>query len=141
MPKTAAEWQAENDSVLRDFRARHGRTTRKNPVILVTTTGASSGQPRVVPLNFSEDRDRLVVIASAGGASAHPAWYRNIVAHPVVTIEHGDETFQARATPAQEPERTRLYYQQAKAMPFFDTYRRRVHAREIPVVVFERLPS
>src|SRR5215470_895169 len=115
MPKTAAEWHAENETVIHDFRASNGRTKRKNPVILVTTTGAKSGEPRVVPLNFSTDGDHLVVIASAGGASQHPAWYRNIVAHPVVTIEHGSETFQARATTAREPERTRLFDQQVAA--------------------------
>ena len=82
---------------------------------------------------------RLVVIASKGGSRTHPAWYLNLVAHPEVTIEQGAETFQARASTAEEPERTRLFDQQAAKMSFFDTYRRRVTAREIPVVVFERV--
>src|SRR4249919_300589 len=136
MPRTAEEWQAENATVIRDFRARQGRLNRKNPVILLTTTGAASGEARVVPLNFSTDGDRLVVIASAGGAREHPAWYRNLVANPIVTIEHGGETFKARAITAEEPERTRLFDQQAAEMSFFDAYRRRVKSREIPVVVF-----
>ena len=136
---TAADWQKMNDPVIEDFRARGGRTTRKNPVILLTTTGAKTGLPRVTPLNFSVDGDRLVVIASKGGSSTHPAWYLNLVANPEVTIEHEGETFGARASTAQEPERTRLFDEQAKLMPFFDAYRRRVKAREIPVVVFERI--
>ena len=140
MTKTGAEWREYNDGVIEDFRANNGRQPRrKHPVILLTTTGAKTGQPRVVPLNFSTDGDRLVVIASNAGAPVHPAWYRNLVAHPEVTIEHEGETFQARARTAEEPERTRLFDQQAGEMAFFDGYRQRVKAREIPVVVFERL--
>ena len=88
---------------------------------------------------YSTDGDRLVVIASAGGAERRPAWYLNLVASPQVTIERGDETFQARATTAEEPERTRLYDQQARQMPFFNSYRGQVKDREIPVVVLERI--
>ena len=128
-----------NDPLIADFRAAEGRLKRKNPVLLLTTTGAKSGRPITVPLNYSRDGDRLVVIASAGGSARHPAWFRNLVAHPEVVIESGGETFRANASVAEEPERTRLYDRQAAAMPFFDGYRRRVQAREIPVVVFERL--
>ena len=139
MPRTTADWKRMNDPVIAEFRETHGKTSRKYPVILVTTTGARSGKPRVTPLNFSVDGDRLVVIASKGGSPTHPAWYLNLVANPIVTIEHDGETFQARASTAEEPERTRLFDRQAAAMSFFDGYRKRVKAREIPVVVFERL--
>src|SRR4051794_9694597 len=139
MAKSTAEWQGMNERVVRDYRARHGNIGWANPLILVTTTGRRTGKPLVTPLNFSEDGDRLVVIASAGGAAKHPAWYLNLVANPEVTIEHGRETFRARAMTAEEPERTRLFDRQAKEMPFFDGYRRRVSTREIPVVVFERI--
>jgi deazaflavin-dependent oxidoreductase (nitroreductase family) len=137
-PRTAAEWKAINERVVREFRENHGRTERKNPVILVTTTGRRSGTPLVTPLNFSRDGDAYVVIASAGGWEHHPAWYLNLAANPVVTIETGEETFRATARTAEEPERSRLYDRQAAEMPFFATYRRQVHEREIPVVVFER---
>jgi deazaflavin-dependent oxidoreductase (nitroreductase family) len=137
MARTAAEWQAFNAGVIRQFREHGGRTSGRNPVILVTTTGRRTGRPLVTPLNFSEDGGRLVVIASAGGAAEHPAWFLNLEANPDVTIEHGAETFRAVATIPGEPERTRLYDQQARLMPFFDSYRRSAK-REIPVVVFER---
>ena len=130
-----------NEPVIAEFRAKGGRVSRKYPVLLLTTTGATSGKPRVTPLNFSVDGDRLVAIASAGGSSRHPGWYRNLVANPEVTIELGSETFQARARTAEEPERTRLFDQQAARMSFFDGYRRRVKARQIPVVVFEGPPE
>ncbi len=128
-----------NEPVIAQFRANRGRVDRRHPVVLLTTTGARSGKERVTPLNFTEDGDRLVVIASAGGSSRHPGWFRNLVANPEVTVEHEGERFRARARVAEEPERTRLYDLQAQRMPFFDAYRRRVKAREIPVVVLERI--
>ncbi len=140
MSNGAARWGKMNEAVIAEFRANAGRMKRrKNPILLLTTTGARTGEPRVVPLNYTEDGERHVVIASSGGSSDHPAWYTNILAHPEVTIEVGGEKFRARAIPAEEPERTRLFDRQAEQMPFFDGYRRRVKAREIPVVVFERL--
>ena len=140
MTHSADYWQAMNKSVIADFRANDGVVKRRrHPLILLTTTGAKSGRTHVTPLNFSRDVDRVVVIASKGGSATHPDWYRNIVANPEVQIEDGADTYLARATTAQEPERTRLYDQQAKEMSFFDSYRKRVKAREIPVVIFERI--
>jgi deazaflavin-dependent oxidoreductase (nitroreductase family) len=131
-----------NRDVIAQFRKNAGVVkTRKNPVILLTTKGARTGREHVTPLNFTRDGDRFVVIASKGGSATHPDWYRNLVAHPEVDIEDGSEKFRARATTATEPERTRLYDQQAKEMSFFDSYRKRVKDREIPVVIFERIPG
>src|SRR5262249_8094819 len=117
-------WRRTNEPVIKQFRESGGKIPgRKHPVILLTTTGRRSGRPLVTPLNFSRDGDRLVVIGSAGGAAGHPDWYLNLVANPTVTIEHDAETFQARADTIQEPERSRLYDQQAALMPFFNGYR------------------
>ena len=133
-------WQQMNRGVIAAFRANGGVVKRrKNPLILLTTTGAKSRREHVTPLNFSRDGERVVVIASKGGSATHPDWYRNIVANPEVQIEDGAATYRARATVAQEPERTRLYDQQAKEMSFFNSYRNRVKARVIPVVIFERI--
>lgn len=140
--KTASEWEQMNAPVIAAFRANGGHGTGRfagRPLLLLTTTGARTGQPRVTPLNYSTDGDRLVVVASKGGAPTHPDWYRNLVVHPDVTIERGSETFRARATTAAEPERSRLFAQQAAHMPFFAEYERQVTARQIPVVVFTRI--
>ena len=140
--KTPTEWQQQNDPVIAQYRATGGQVTGRyagRPLLLLTTTGAKSGQPRVTPLNYSTDSERLIVIASKGGSPTHPDWYRNLVAHPEVTIEQGSETFRAHATTAEEPERSRLFAQQAAEMPFFAEYERIVTARQIPVVVFTRI--
>lgn len=141
---TAADWAAMNDPVVAEFRASGGRVKGRGPMLLLTTIGAKSGEPRLTPLNCSRDGDRLVVIGSKGGSPTHPAWYLNIVANPVVTIEVGRDdgtldTYRARARTAQEPERTRLFDAQIAIMPFFEKYRQQVKDREIPVVVFERI--
>ncbi len=109
-------------------------------MILLTTTGRTTGEPRVTPSELRRGRraHRGHRLAS-GGSATDPAWYRNLVANPEVTIEHEGETFRARARTAEEPERTRLFDKQAALMPFFNGYRKQVTAREIPVVVFERI--
>jgi deazaflavin-dependent oxidoreductase (nitroreductase family) len=140
MSHNADYWIGMGKPDIERFRKNGGIVKGRHfPLLLLTTTGRRSGEPRVNPLNFSIDGDRVVVIASKGGSATHPAWYLNLVANPEVTIELGSETFRARASTAEEPERTRLFDQQAAEMSFFDSYRKRVTARDIPVVVFERL--
>ena len=140
MSRNAADWQQLNQRVIEEFRANGGVVRgRRWPVILLTTSGARTGRLHVTPLNFSRDQGRLVVIASKGGSASHPDWYLNLVANPEVAIEDGPETYRARARIAVEPERSRLFDQQAAQMTFFDGYRRRVKSRQIPVVVFERI--
>ena len=87
----------------------------------------------------TRDGDRVVVIASKGGAPAHPHWYLNVLAHPEVTVELPGETFRARATALTDgPEHDRLYRAQADLMPNFDEYQEKTD-RTIPVVVLERI--
>jgi deazaflavin-dependent oxidoreductase (nitroreductase family) len=133
----AARWKSINDPLIEQFRAAGGRLKRRNPVLLLTTTGTRTGRSITVPLNYTRDGDRLVVIASAGGSARHPAWFRNLQANPDVVIEHDGKRVRARAYVVSEPDRTRLYDNQVTSMPFFDGYRKRVKAREIPVVAFE----
>ena len=136
---TAAEWAVMNDPVVAEFRANGGKVKGRGPMLLVTTVGARTGEPRITPLNWSPDGDRYVVIGSKGGSQTHPAWFHNIVADPRVTLEVGPETFRALACIAPEPERTRLYDAHVQVMGFFEKYRQAVTDREIPVVVFERV--
>src|SRR5262245_34030693 len=101
-----------NTAIIAEFRANGGKVGGQfagRPLLLLHTTGAKSGQQRIKPLAYSMDGDQFVVIASKGGAPTNPDWYFNIVANPLVTVEVGAEQFQARATVAAEPERTRLF--------------------------------
>ncbi len=129
-----------NQDLIAAFRVNGGKGIGpfvNRPVLLLTTTGAKSGQPRTTPLVYTTDGERIVVIASKGGAPTHPAWYHNLVAHPEVTVEVGREQFQARAVVAEGSERERLYSQQAAQMPGFAEYQKKT-TRQIPVVVLER---
>ena len=126
-----------NKKVIEEFRANEGRVGGNfegKTLLLLHTKGAKSQQERINPVACIKDGDRLAVIASKGGAPTHPDWYYNIVANPQVTVEVGVENFQALASVAEEPERTRLYNQMVEVMPGFDDYRRNT-ARVIPVIV------
>ncbi len=127
-----------NQVVIEQFRANGGKVNGPNQLILLTTTGAKSGQPRTTPVAYSTDGDRLVIVASKGGAPTNPDWYYNLLANPVVTVETGTETFQARASVVDEPERTRLYDQHAALMPGFAEYPKKT-TRQIPVVILTRI--
>ena len=132
------EW---NKKVIAEFRANEGKVGgpfEGKELLLLHTTGAKSQQERINPVACVKDGDRLAVIASKAGAPTHPDWYFNIVANPQVTVEVGKETFQAKATIAEEPERSRLYEKMVEVMPGFDEYRRKT-TRVIPVIVLERV--
>jgi len=134
------EWNDFNRRLIEEFRA-NGRVVSGRfagaPVLLLTTTGARSGRPRTAPLAYTADGDRIVVIASKGGAPAHPDWYHNLVAHPDAEVELGGERFPVRAAFPEGPERQRLFDQMAARMPNFAEYQRNT-TRLIPVVVLER---
>ena len=129
-----------NRNLIDEFRANHGKVTgifQNSPVLLLTTTGAKSGNKHTTPVVYTTDGDRLVIIASKGGAPTNPAWYHNLVANPTVTIELPDETFEARAVVTKGDERQRLFDAQAAQMPNFNDYAAKT-TREIPVIALER---
>lgn len=128
-----------NQAIIEEFRANGGQVGGQftgRTLLLLHTTGARSGKERVNPVAYTRDGERLVVIASKGGAPTNPDWYYNLVAHPLVTVEVGTEQFQARATVPEEPERTRLYNQMAAVMPGFAEYEQKT-TRKIPVVLLQ----
>ena len=130
-----------NQNVIKQFRANGGKVGppfEGAPMLLLTTTGAKTGQQRTTPLVHTRDGDDIVILASKGGAPSHPAWYHNLVANPEVTLEVGTEKFQARARVATGEEHDRLYAAQAKLMPNFAEYQQKT-TRRIPVVVLKRI--
>lgn len=128
-----------NQAVIETFRANGGKVPGPNRLLLLTTTGAKSGLPRTTPVAYSTDGDRLVIVASKGGAPTNPDWYFNLLANPTVTVELGTEQFQAHASViADEHEREQLYARHAELMPGFAEYPKKT-TRPIPVVLLERV--
>jgi deazaflavin-dependent oxidoreductase (nitroreductase family) len=108
------------------------------PLMILTTTGAKSGEPREAVVTYTRDADRYVIVASKSGAPDNPAWYHNLLANPEATAEAGGETFRVRATEATREARDRLYNQHADQRPEFKDYPDKT-PRVIPVFTLERL--
>jgi deazaflavin-dependent oxidoreductase (nitroreductase family) len=130
-----------NRRMIEEFRANKGKVGgmwEGRPLLLLTTTGAKSGQRHTNPTMYLPDGDRLLIFASKSGAPTNPDWYHNLLAHPQVTIEVGTETYEATATPLTGEERDRLYAKQAGLYPQFADYQTK-STRKIPVIALERL--
>src|SRR5437660_4953190 len=101
-----------NRKMIEDFRSTRDTTgvpMAGRPMLLLTTTGARSGERRTTPMMFVRVADRLLVIASNIGAPKNPDWYHNLVAQPHVTVEVGAETFEGTAVVTTGAERQRLW--------------------------------
>ncbi|QCQ93676.1 nitroreductase family deazaflavin-dependent oxidoreductase [Rhodococcus sp. SGAir0479] len=106
------------------------------PVCLLTTTGRKTGRPRVSPLLFLEDGDRIVLVASQGGLPKNPMWYLNIRANPEVTVQVKSRVRKMRARVATEAERAELWPRLVDLYADFDNYQSWTD-RQIPVVICE----
>jgi deazaflavin-dependent oxidoreductase (nitroreductase family) len=126
-----------NAQVIEEFRANHGRVGgmfESMPILLVHHVGARSGQDRVNPVAYLQEGDRYVIFASKAGAPTNPDWYHNLMAHPDVSVEVGDDTIDVTASEAQGDERARLFNIQAERTPQFAEYQANTE-RQIPVIV------
>jgi deazaflavin-dependent oxidoreductase (nitroreductase family) len=129
----AMDW---NRKIIEEFRANDGRVGGQfqgAPLLLLHTSGAKTGAERVNPMMYLDVDGRRFVFASKAGADTNPDWYRNLIAHPEVTIEVGQDTYSARATPLSGDERDRIYAEQAGRYPGFAEYQEKTD-RVIPVV-------
>jgi len=104
--------------------------------VLLTTTGRTTGEPRTTPLAVTVVGDRLVLIASDGGAPRHPGWYRNLVANPDVVVQRGAVRRPMRARTASGDERAELWLAAVANNPGYAAYQGRTD-RQIPVVICE----
>ncbi len=130
-----------NASVIEEFRANAGRVGGNfegAPVLLLHTTGARTGVERVNPMMYLNENGRIYVFASKAGADSHPDWYHNLVANERVSVELGDEHFDATAVAITGAERYRIYELQASRFPGFADYQAKT-ARVIPVVELTRI--
>jgi deazaflavin-dependent oxidoreductase (nitroreductase family) len=134
---TDEEFLAYNKGVVAEFRAGKGVVTVPPfPVLLLTTTGARTGRVTTVPLGFGIDGGRVFVVASRAGSPRNPAWYHNLRANPSVTVELGEDTYQARAVVTDEAERARLFAAVLEQNGGFDEYRKNTD-RVFPIVVLD----
>lgn len=129
-----------NKEIVEEFRGNKGIVGGRfegKPVLLMTTTGAKSGQHRINPAMYLGEGERIMVFATKGGAPTNPDWYHNLVANPLVTVEVGEETFEATAAILAGEERDRVYARQAELYPQFKEYEEKT-TRTIPVVELTR---
>ena len=128
-----------NHKIIEEFRTNNGKVGgpfEGAPLLLLHTTGAKSGQPRVNPVAYQKVEAGYAVFASKAGAPTNPDWYYNLLAHPQTTVELGGETVQVAARVADGDERDRIWVQQKKASPGFAEYEAKT-SRKIPVVILE----
>ena len=109
----------------------------KQPMMMLTTTGRRSGQPRVTPLLCILDGDRYLAIGSNGGDDRTPQWVRNLEVNPEATIQLRTETIPVRARVATPEEKKALWPKVIAAYKGYDNYQRKT-SRDIPVLIFTR---
>jgi deazaflavin-dependent oxidoreductase (nitroreductase family) len=134
---TQPDFDEINRRVTAEFHANSGKVGGRfadTDILILTTTGAKSGQTRWNPLAYTRDGTRYIIVASKAGSPAHPDWYYNLLRYPSVNIEVGTENVPVDATVATGAERDRLFEQHAKRLPRFREYVQST-TREIPVVI------
>jgi deazaflavin-dependent oxidoreductase (nitroreductase family) len=110
-------WDERNKAVIEEFRTHGGQVKGWAPLILLTTTGAKTGRPRIAPLMLVTDGDRILAVASKGGYPKHPEWYLNLLAHPKVTVEVGSEKFDTTARILTGNEREQAFTRAVEVFP------------------------
>jgi deazaflavin-dependent oxidoreductase (nitroreductase family) len=124
------------------YRLTRGRYTFANlvsgiPVVMLTTTGAKSGQARTVPVLGIPTRDGVAIIASNFGQYRHPAWYHNLRAQPVADVVVDGIHRRVRAVEADGERRAEIWKAGLRVYPGFSQYERRTSHRHISVFVLE----
>jgi len=121
-------------------RGRIGGRFGKAPVLLLTTTGRRTGQPRTWPVVYLDDGDRYLIVASNAGSDHHPAWYLNLLDQPEVEVEVGGRREVRVAEPLCVEDKERAWPRLVAIHPVFDSYRRKT-ARPIPVIALTARPQ
>lgn len=111
-----------------------GKFLKGAPVALLTTTGRKTGEPRISPLLYLREGNRVIVVASQGGAANNPMWYLNLKADPTVSVQIRDETLHLKARDATDAERTAYWPKLTAMYSSFDDYRAWTD-RVIPIVI------
>lgn len=132
--------KAFNESVIEEFRANGGKVGgpfEGGNMVLLTTKGAKTGKPRLVPLAYVPVGGRILIVGSLAGAPVDPQWVRNIRANSDVFIEVGTEAYDAVATELSRDERDALWPRVTEAAPVFADYQSKT-TRVIPLFELTR---
>lgn len=108
-----------------------------NGILLLTTVGRKTGQPRTTPVAYLTDDEAMFIIGGAAGAAKHPGWWLNLQAQPHAQVQLGRRTLRVSAAEATAEEQRRLWARYPAQQVLFDSTRRQV-SRKIPVVVLRR---
>jgi len=135
---SAQAWVRDQVELYEGSRGTQGTTLRDTglPVVIVTNLGASSGKVRKTPVMRVEHDGRYAMVASKGGAPAHPLWYHNVRAHPLVELQDGPHRQDMVAREVSGEERAAWWERAVAAYPPYADYQKRT-TREIPVFVLE----
>lgn len=132
-----SDTEAWENTLIAELRAHGGQVTQGplagHPLLIMTSIGAKSGEPRRAILTWSRDGDAYVVAGTNGGSPTEPLWLSNLRADPEVTIEVANRTFSARAELVEGPERDGLWDAHVVALPWFAPYPE-TSGRVIPIV-------
>ena len=135
--RTINDWDCQ---IIEEFRANGGKVGGQFagvPLLLLTTTGAKSGEPHTCPLAYLSEGGHIYVFAGNRGAPTNPGWYHNLVAHPDVMVDLGSEKFEARATIVESAEGDRLGSIQFQKIPALAELAAKI-TRKVPVALLER---
>ena len=130
---TLPDWAVDHMNRYLETNGEDGHIWRGVPTLLLTTTGRSSGAPRMLPLIYGKDGDDHIVVASKGGYPDHPAWYTNIEASNAVQVQVAADKFSATAELVEGDDRARIWQVMAEIWPPYNEYQAKTD-REIPVV-------
>ncbi len=132
------EWVAKHIHSYEETNGDKGHEWFGVTALLLTMRGRKSGKLRRTALYYGQDSDRYLIVASKGGADAHPAWYLNLVDNPEVRVQIQADKFTARARTATADEKPRLWKIMADRFPKYEEYQKGTD-RDIPVVILERI--
>ena len=131
-------WVAKHIRRYIETDGKEGHQYNGMPTLLLTTRGRQSGKLYRTALAYGQDGDRYLLVASNGGATEDPSWYRNLVANPEVELQVKADKFKARARTATPEEKPPLWQIMVKVLPRYDQYQAKA-GRAIPLVILERM--
>jgi len=136
----AEAMKAFNTNIVDEFRANGGKVGgpfEGGTLLLLTTTGAKSGQPRLAPLAYLTIDDKMIIIGSKAGADTNPDWVHNLRSNPRAQVEVGTDAYDVTARELPPVERDELYAKVVAAAPVFGDYQANT-SRVIPLFELQK---